>query len=636
MCGIIGAISFLSASKNKLSNVLKAVNVLKHRGPDFSNTKIFEKAVLGHTRLSIIDTSTLSNQPFVDSSERFYITFNGEIFNYKALKYDLEKSGIEFKTAGDVEVLLELFKRDGEKCLEKLNGFFSFAIYDLQENSFFIARDRFGVKPLYYFISSEIFCFASEIKSILSFNLNASPDFDSLFMYLQLNYIPSQKSIFKEIIQLEAGSFATVKEGKILTKKYFDLKYEVSLARKNMLATKKSTADEKKELRKLLEDSVQARMVADVSIGCFLSGGIDSTIVTGLASQYTSKMSTFCLGFEENKYFDESSFAEIVSKKFKTLHHTFMVSNEELFFEFTNFLESLDEPFADSSALNVYILSKKTSAHVKTVLSGDGADEIFGGYNKHRAEWLIRNSPAHRIIARAASAFSTLLPKSRNSAFGNAARQLEKFNAIMTLNARERYWKTASISSQAEASALLKDFSSSEFEVRKNAILKNIYTESNLNDFLFTDVEMVLQNDMLVKVDRMSMAHGLEVRSPFLDWKLVTWGLALGEEKKINNKEGKIILKQTFEDLLPKEIINRKKHGFELPLYNWMNNELKSDIEKIYLADDFISDQNIFSLAETKKLKQQLFSSTPADAPAKVWALIIFNHWYKKHTHYFS
>ena len=147
---------------------------------------------------------------------------------------------------------------------------------------------------------------------------------------------------------------------------------------------------------------------------------------------------------------------------------------------------------------------------------------------------------------------------------------------------------------------------------------------------------MVLQNDMLVKVDRMSMAHGLEVRSPFLDWKLVTWGLALGEEKKINNKEGKIILKQTFEDLLPKEIINRKKHGFELPLYNWMNNELKSDIEKIYLADDFISDQNIFSLAETKKLKQQLFSSTPADAPAKVWALIIFNHWYKKHTHYFS
>ncbi|MBC7862190.1 MAG: asparagine synthetase B, partial [Bacteroidia bacterium] len=265
-----------------------------------------------------------------------------------------------------------------------------------------------------------------------------------------------------------------------------------------------------------------------------------------------------------------------------------------------------------------------------------GADEIFGGYNKHRAEWLIENSTRHRLLAGGGSAFSFLFPKSRNKGFANKMRQLEKFSSVMNLSAKERYWKMASISSEKEASLLMKGFSSDESEKRKAEILIEIRSENDLNEFLLTDVNLVLESDMLVKVDRMSMAHGLEVRNPFLDHRLVAWALSLSIDQKINSKQGKIVLKKAFADLIPAELLHRKKHGFEVPLHKWMNNELKKEMDENYLGREFINEQGIFSYEEIEKIKTQVFSSNPGDSPARAWALFVFNYWYKKNNTYFA
>jgi asparagine synthase (glutamine-hydrolysing) len=629
MCGISGQVIF-SEEGGEVSGIEKSVRALQHRGPDHCASLSFTSAHLGHARLSIIDTSVASHQPFTDITGKFHLVFNGEIFNYRELKEELTNSGVRFKSNGDAEVLLELYKKTGAESLNKLNGFFSFGIYNSDDKTLFLARDRFGVKPLYYFSDDKSFCFSSEIRALQAFGLALKPDFDSLFHYLQLNYIPGPHTIFREIKSLAPGHCCVVQNGKISFSQYYDLEAQVQ-AEKN-----KKTIDPLATLRSLLENSVRDRLVADVPVGCFLSGGIDSTIIAGLASLQTKKLSTFCLGFTGNKWFDESPYAEAAAEQFGTDHHTFMLSNDDLFSELYNFLDSLDEPFADSSALNVYILSKKTKQYVKTVLSGDGADEIFGGYNKHRAEWLIGNSSRHRILAGGGSFFSFLFPKSRNSGFANKMRQLEKFSAVMNLPAKERYWKMAGVASEDEAQALVMDYKTAESNKRKEQLLRSIEPGSGLEKFLLTDVKLVLEGDMLVKVDRMSMAHGLEVRNPFLDHRLVAWGLALGIEQKINAHEGKLVLKRAFADLIPAGLLVRKKHGFEVPLHKWMNNELKSDIDTHYLGDDFIREQKIFSLAEIQKLKRQVFSSNPGDSAARVWAIFVFNYWYKKNRNYFS
>lgn len=622
MCGIVGMLAFNESGKKHFPQMDNAVNSLTHRGPDGKGVYENKNVTLGHRRLSIIDISNDGAQPFTDSSERYTIVFNGEIFNYKKLRKQLQNKGVSFKSQSDTEVLLYLYIHEKEKCLEKLDGEFAFAIYDNNNDELFVARDRFGIKPLYYFKDNDRFVFASEMKALIELGIPKQIDCASLQTYLHLNYIPSPFTIFENVAKLEAGNYLTISKSKAIRKGIY---YQLPDLSEPLSPSLNYTAAQQ-QLKKLLEESVLNRMVADVPLGTFLSGGVDSSIITAIAAQNTKNLNTFSIGYKNEPLFDETHFAELVAKKYNTNHTVFKLSNDDLFANLHQVLESIDEPFADSSALAVNILSMQTKKHVTVALSGDGADEIFAGYNKHAAELKARDAGIKARLVKTTHPILKHLPKSRNSKIGNKIRQLEKFAEGIKLDEKERYWKWAGFSNENE-SLLLNP--SKNYSSRKKEILKDL--DSNYNSVLLTDIQLVLENDMLVKVDRMSMNQSLEVRVPFLDHKIVDFAFKLPTNFKIDDNHQKKILKDAFKDYLPEELYNRKKQGFEVPLLKWFHSDLKSMITDDLLNDNFIKEQEIFDLQGITMLKAQLFSTNPNDAVAKTWALIVFQYWYKKH-----
>lgn len=627
MCGITGIVAFNEKGKTYLSKVSAATYSLLKRGPDGEGLYFDKNVALGHRRLSIIDTSNAAAQPFTDESKRYTIVFNGEIFNYKHLRLQLERKGIKFKSNSDTEVLLQLYISDKEKCLEQLDGEFAFAIYDSISEQLFLARDRFGIKPLYYYKDENRFVFGSELKALMAFEIPKTIDKTSLQLYFHLNYIPSPYSIFEHVKKLEAGTFLELNStGKLEEKKYYSIPYSSEL--KNI----PSYESAQKTFRHLLESSVQQRMIADVPLGTFLSGGIDSSIITAIAAQNTQHLNSFSIGFKDEPLFDETSFAILLAKKHKTNHTVFELSNADLFANLQELLDYTDEPFADSSALAVNILSMHTKKHVTVALSGDGADELFAGYNKHAAELKARKGGLKATLVKSSHSLLKQLPKSRNSKTGNKIRQLEKFAEGMKMSPQERYWQWAKWSGYTANQLFSKKYneaiSTTDYEKRKSTILNSI--SADYNSVLLTDMQLVLENDMLVKVDRMSMSRSLEVRVPFLDHHLVNFAFSLPVDYKIDGTTRKKIVRDTFKDLLPPELLLRRKQGFEVPLLKWFKTDLKSMITNKLLEDKFIEEQGIFNCDEIKRLKMQLFSSNPNDAVEKVWALIVFQYWWKK------
>lgn len=640
MCGIVGIIS---SSEKELSKIATATRTLSKRGPDNRSTEKFDNLSLGHARLSIIDASKEANQPFKDETERYTIVFNGEIYNYQELREDLVAEGVSFKTNSDTEVLLKLYIKYDKDCLEKLNGFFAFAIYDKKENSLFIARDRMGIKPLLYYFDGEQFIFSSELKAILTFNIKKEIDKVSLFNYLQFNYIPTDNSILENVKKLKPGHFICVKDiNKLGDTIDEELYYEIPLNQETTIQTNAINYDKAQEmLYNLMDDAVQKRLVSDVPVGTFLSGGVDSSIISLLAKRHKSDLQTFSIGYKDEPFFDETNYANAVAKKIGSNHHVFSLSNNDLYGNLNDILDYIDEPFADSSAIAVYLLSKYTKEHVTVALSGDGADEMFSGYNKHMAEFKARHPGIKESMVKAGYPIWKNLPKSRNSKITNINRQLHKFSLGSKLTNKARYWKWASIINEEKANYLLKEElifnpqrlsdTAFEYKKRKEELLKNIRKEGDINDVLYTDMKMVLTNDMLRKVDMMSMANSLEVRTPFLDHRLVNFAFSLPVAFKINTDMKKKILQDAFRKELPEEIYKRPKHGFEVPLLSWFQNELRSKIENDLLDDDFIEEQGIFNVSATKALKKELFSKNPEDTQATIWALIVFNTWWKKY-----
>ncbi len=640
MCGIVGIVS---SNVKELAKIATATKTLSKRGPDNRSTVKFDNLSIGHARLSIIDTSKAANQPLTDATERYTIVYNGEVYNYQSLRDDLISEGVVFTTNSDTEVLLNLYIKYGENCLEKLNGFFAFAIYDATKNSLFIARDRIGIKPLLYYFDGEQFIFSSELKAILTFNIKKEIDEVSLFNYLQFNYIPTNNSIFKKIRKLNPGHFIFIKNIYELPNEIEEaLYYEIPFNQEETIQTSAFNYEKAQEmLRNLLDDSVKKRLISDVPVGTFLSGGVDSSIISLLAKKHKPDLQTFSIGYRDEPFFDETHYANIVAKKIGSNHEAFSLSNDDLFENLNDILEYIDEPFADSSAIAVYLLSKYTKNKVTVALSGDGADEMFSGYNKHMAEYNARHPGIKESMVKMGLPIWKLLPKSRNSKFTNINRQLHKFSIGAKLSHKARYWQWASIINEEKANYLLKEelvFNPQrltdmafDYKKRKDELLKNIRKEGDINDVLCADMKMVLPNDMLRKVDSMSMANSLEVRTPFLDHRVVNFAFSLPAAFKINVDMKKKILQDAFRSDLPEEIYNRPKHGFEVPLLSWFRNELREKIENDLLSDSFIEEQGIFNVAAIKELKRQLFSNNPEDVQATIWALIVFNTWWKKY-----
>ncbi len=629
MCGITGIFAFNLVGRFNKIHVANATQKLENRGPDFQDIYTDEWVALGHRRLSIIDTTTTGRQPMWDPKGRYCIVFNGEIFNYRELRKNLEENGISFTSQSDTEVLLNLYIQEKETCLNRLNGFFSFCVYDKQEQTFFLARDRYGIKPILYQFDENKFIFASEMKSLWQYGLEKVIDYSSLYTFLQLNYIPAPNTILKDVKKLMPGHCAKVSPGKLEIQEYYSVP-------KEDLTISCSYDQAKEKLSILMEESVKKRLVSDVPLGTFLSGGIDSSVVTALASRHKSDLHSFSIGFKDEKFFDETEYATLVARKLKTEHTVFSLTNDDLFKHVHSILDYIDEPFADSSAIAVYILSKETRRHVTVALSGDGADELLGGYNKHAAFYRTLHPGIKENIVAGLHPLWKILPKSRNSKIGNKFRQLARFAEGMKLSPQERYWRWAGYTTEPTAYKLLSENSIQEldrlqYKQQKMEILKNISASPSMNDILYTDMQLVLPNDMLTKVDLMSMANSLEIRVPFLDVDVVNFVSSLPDEFKINQSIRKRVLQDAFRDVLPPELYNRPKKGFEVPLLKWFRKEMKSLITDDLLSEKLIIDQQIFNYSEIQKLKKQLFSSNPGDVHARIWGLIVFQSWWKKY-----
>jgi asparagine synthase (glutamine-hydrolysing) len=634
MCGITGVIAFTNEGNQYLDKIGDAVAALRHRGPDGEGIFRGEKVALGHTRLAIIDTSSAAAQPFTSTDGKFTIVFNGEIFNYRELRTALEKEGVQFRTESDTEVLLALFIRDRGNMLDRLNGFFAFAIWNHEQKNLFIARDRYGEKPLYCLCHDDFFAFGSEIKALLVYEKERIVQDRSLQYYLQLNYLPPWESMLKGIAPVQPGAFTVLphrENARYVTKHWYEL------PNKNTIPVP-SYAAARQKLAELLESAVDLRLVADVPVGSFLSGGIDSSIVAALAKKHKRDLETFSIGFADEPYFDETEFAEAVAKHIGSRHHVFSLRNSDLLDSLHEFLANCDEPFADSSALAVNILSKETRKHITVALSGDGADELFAGYNKHRAEFMVQQGGLRNSLLRSGKPLLDMLPASRNSTTGNRIRQLKRFSEGLALSGEERYWRWASYCAEQDADALLAHppvLLMTE-KKKKEQMLRDIISwqeeHKSINRILHGDMKLVLPGDMLVKVDRSSMLHGLEVRTPFLDYRLVEFVMGLPAEYKIDATEQKKILKDTFRDLLPAAIFTRRKQGFEVPLLKWFRNELRGLIDAL-LDEKFLREQNLFNPEAVKSIRKQMHSSNPGDSAARIWGLIVFQTWWKKYVH---
>ncbi len=633
MCGLAGVFAFTENGRKALEFLPAAKAALAHRGPDAES--VFSSGMVGlaHTRLSIISPSPLSNQPLTDASGRYTIILNGEIFNYKKLRDELIKTGCEFKTDSDTEVVLQLYIQKGQEFLKRLRGFFAFAIYDAKDLSLFIARDRFGEKPLLYYKDADKFLFGSELAALFALGVPRELDFISLYQYLQLTYVPAPASMLKGVKKLQPGHALFIKDGRVIATSWYKLPYDSEKASANTL----TYLQQQLKLKHLLRQAVEDRLVADVPVGAFLSGGIDSSITVGLASEYVSDLRTFSVGFPEHPYFDETHYARLVTNKYKTNHTEVQLTTDDLYANLFGMLDSLSEPFADSSALAVYVLSQQVSKTLKVVLSGDGADELFGGYNKHVAEYKVLTGGMMADSVRYFENLWNLLPKSRNSFISNKVRQLQCFAEGANLSPQERYWFWATWQRESEALQLLRPehqlaANNRLYLARKSRLLDCLNkNQGNLNDVLCADWQLVLANDMLPKIDLMGMANGLEIRSPFLDHRVVKYGFSLPASSKINKAGQKRILLDTFQDILPKELLSRPKKGFEIPLHAFLNNKGR-EMAQEFLSEKFVEAQGIFSKEQISKIRQSINGSNSSGVmPSKVWTLLVFQYWWQRY-----
>ena len=590
MCGIIGIIGENINAYNK-KTLHAMLDTLFKRGPDDSGILSFPNCLLGQTRLSILDL-TSGHQPMFDKKFDMAIIFNGEIYNYRELKKDLEKRGYVFSTKSDTEVILKTYIEYGNNCPKYLDGMFAFVIWDNKKNQLFMARDRFGKKPLYYtFDDKKNLLIASEIKALFqSKQIKGEINYEAIDNYLTLMYIPPWKTVYKNIYVIPPASFAIFENKNLHIKKYWQLE------KKNILTTYEEA---KEKVRDLLTKSVEKRMIADVEIGSFLSGGIDSTLVTTIAQSFSqTPIKTFSVGYQD--YIDELPFALEAAKKNKTDHHT-LQAKDDMAQELKTAIEYFDEPHADSSDFPQYLLSKFAATKVKVALSGDGADELFLGYG-----WYTR----YKNLSYRAH-FKEKVFMSPFAGYLNAVQ-------VFTRRERAKLWK--------DRIYVNEDFINGEV---KNSKLSSV---EKINLF---DLTTYLPGQLLVKADRMGMMNSLEVRSPFLDHHLAEFVYSLPEDYKTSNTIFKRILKDILGETMPHKFIHRRKQGFGAPIKKWLREGVfKNEVyKKLYNTNAYI-----YTMLDERFVKTMIddFYLRGNDRyNYKIWVLYCLELWFNSHKQYF-
>lgn len=625
MCGITGAVFKQAADAiDAIEGLKAALETLKHRGPDHQGYETFLTCLLGHARLSILDLSEAAHQPMADPTGRYMIAFNGEIFNYTALKAELEAAGVRFQTTSDTEVLLHLLILQGPEALKKLNGFFAIAFYDIQEQRLLLARDRYGVKPLLYWVDELGVRYASELKALLAMGIERRLDATALALYLQLNYVPPAMCMLQGVQKLPAAHYMWIEHGVQSVPTPY---YSIPAGPKNYHADEADYQLKQRELETLLEDAVRLRLVADVPVGVFLSGGIDSSVVATLAKRHKQDLKTYSIGFV-NPLFDETKYALAVAEKIGSDHKVIRLHEDDLFAHLYDVLDYLDEPFADASAINMYILSKEVRKHVTVALSGDGADELFGGYAKHTGELRASERGLPQRILRLLKPLVLALPASRNSKMGRKLYQIQKFTELLGMPFAERFWHLASPATANQVKALLLKQPNAARLLAVNTLYAPY--SNDVSETLRSDFALCLAGDMLPKVDFMSMANSLEVRTPFLDYRVVDFAFGLPTSYKINTHQRKRIVQDAFRPYLPEMLYNRPKQGFEVPLRDWFIGPLRGYLEEHVVSEKLLAAQGIFNSTEVKRIWQTVLAGRNRKEDLTLWALLVFQHWMKR------
>ncbi|MET0753625.1 MAG: asparagine synthase (glutamine-hydrolyzing) [Pyrinomonadaceae bacterium] len=625
MCGIAGWANLENkTSQNHSETVLHQMcERMKHRGPDSEGLWLDDSVALGMRRLSIIDLHT-GEQPVYSEDRSIVVVMNGELYNFREVRAELEKRGHKFETQTDTEILPHLYEEYGEAMLEHINGMFAFALWDKRKKKLFIARDRFGEKPLYYGIFDGKLIFASEPKVLLEHpSVKAEINTEALRHYLSFDYVPAPLSIYKGIYKLPAAHFLTLENGEIKTRRYWNLSFH-----KNGSTPTVETAA--KELREIISDAVRMRLVSDVPLGILLSGGVDSSTVAAFAAQRaTEKVKTFSIGFEEDS-FDESKYARQVAAHLNTEHYEDKLSVEkaaDLISEIGNWL---DEPISDGSLLPTFLLSRFVRKYVTVALGGDGGDEIFAGYPMyfgHKVANIYGAIPKFLRSGLIEPIVNNLPVSTKNLSFDYKAKRFvaaSKYDLVT----RHHSW-FGSFSIDAQNDLLSKDvLDNSSNDIYKGAkdLLKITDAENEIEQMQFLDMNFYMAEDILTKVDRASMAVSLEVRAPFLDPRVAQYAASLPAEYKLKGNKGKYILKKAVEDLLPKTILQRPKKGFGIPIAEWLKGRL-NPLMRDLLAPQRLKNQGLFDAEYVQKLIKE-HETGAASHHKQLWTLLVFQLWF--------
>ncbi len=621
MCGITGFVNLKRTVANQFERrelIDRMCAVMSHRGPDDQGSMVDNLVALGMRRLSIIDLAG-GHQPMSSNSGKLTIVFNGEIYNYRELRQDLQGTGYQFRTQSDTESILLAYEEYGDACVDRLRGMFAFALWNATDQKLLLARDRVGEKPLYYSVTkSGTFVFGSELKCLLQ-HPDVSREINPLAVdaYLTFGYIPEPLSIFKEIKKLPPGHRLIVSDGKISCEQYWDFPHG--------LTSELSESDYIHELRWRLQEAVRMRLVSDVPLGAFLSGGVDSsTIVALMAREMAEPVKTFSIGFKEDS-FDELKYARIVAKRFGTDHHEFIVTPDVCGI-IDKLIGHFDEPFADQSMIPTYYVSKLAREHVTVVLSGDGGDELFAGYTRYAVDL------SRQRFERLPRFFRNTVMRSLSEHMPHGARG-RNYLYNVSLDPIERYIDNISVFNALNRASLYSDEFVEELANTQpatamyRAYAQSVATGDQIDRLLYLDSKTYLPGDILTKVDRMSMAVSLEARVPLLDHELIEFVGRMPSSLKMKGNQAKYIFKQAIKGIVPDELLNRPKQGFGVPINVWINDQLRGRIHDTlrdsvtrhrgYLRGDYID----VLLDEHERGRRD-------HAPA-LWTLLILELWFR-------